>query len=1460
MNFPYPIQGLSENFSAGSQPPLTTRSSKNVRAINPADGRIQGAQRAGLSKFGDAQVSIGPVKRIVSIAYDAPLQNYVDLGNSCVIEWSKATPSGGDAKVIGLDRQSNLYVRDGNAGVVKYNSEGTQLWKIALPTSEDPQEILAIAIDPDTDYVFVGVSVGGKADTAKIFAYRQLDDNQTDLVWTDTPGGFIMQLRVRKARLYALSNFPDHNRSYISVYGRPTSAARTVEKQWAVPYPANDFDVSPKDESVFVASSPNSQRGLDPRSPFTTQASQLWTPYDLSNYKERIWSWHDATMDDTFAIQRVPGSDVDDGGEVLAWRCKLNTGRDWIANHGISQHPPVPAAEVGPIYRREGLNGMPALSFTGQAYNGSGSGPATKVGRSMVGLPASSKDKSYRREQLSPIPTYKGAQFAVFMVVKCGIDDEIRGLLSIPRSDTTGLNRFRGITINRRDDNNLPGTPSMMGSVSVHDVAGTSSAVGNDSGQSTPNAAGQSGLNGAAPGPLSNTGLAVITWICDGGLHDVTGSATRSLFRINGLAVDRWMSPQSWSTLEAMTLGIGHLGNPGHSRFAGEVCEILTLSDWQNQSGVQQRLVTAPVWPDDPWTINSDTEVERIEGYLAHKWGIAHELCTGQAAWLTATPPGPANGDTVTINGETYTFTNAAMTTARQVALTGDIRTTMGNLYQAINAIGDPGVSYDHRTRKHATFIAMAPVEQVGLGSVRMAIKSISPYQAVAAVSETGANLSWNAASTALKIDDLGGPNGWHPHPFTLKKTHNSRGGPPATGTNTVLQVVPELLLQSPYAMLSKWSANTGKLRWVATSGHDVTASPSGGATVTNASGIGGVGYGVRVNSQGEIYSAGPKQAAAGSPETIVSDPIDLRKFGDSGNTFVTSIAGTGDPWAVALFQAADSFESSILRMDVDSFDNVYVPIFYTVAAQTYTSVSAVGYRRASLVGVGQEFFRYAGLPNAQEAYAVLVDPLKPNLPTGDTVQHGEFFYLGVKPHAGDTAGLSVFKVRQLQTNNVAGSVRTIVNLAVCAGFVRRFTSTSMVTVTGGDPNVPGGGLDPDAQYVDVAICQGQAFFTDGKNTKYYDPKTDTLADYKSTSSGVIPRRCKLIAGWNDRVVLARQADAGHLWFMSKQGKPFDWDLYPFTFTSATAIAGNDSRANVSPDAITALIPYDNDTMIVGMDGSIHMMTGDPADGGQFDLISDEIGIAFGQAYAKDPEGNVYFYGSRGGVYVMGPSSKPRRLSQNRIERRLQDVDLTSNRVEMIWDVERDALYVLVVAQDLGGYLLESYCWERKTDSWHLDTYGRHNATGVQPTCAFILDGDDPDDRKVVFGCEDGWVRFVDNAALSDDGTPIDTDVMFGPLPAPKGTIEAMFTDFDITLTKASGSPTWTLYSSDTPEDHGEPKSQGKLVSGSNPRILTRIRGSYCWFRINTADRESSWAFESLDLRGQPMGLKRPGK
>jgi len=1455
LNFPF--GGLSENFAFDEQPPNTSRDIRNMRGVDPKTGRLRGASRAGVYRFMENPIASAPVKRIDQVVYEAPNQDYTDLGDALVTVWSRATPSNRDSLGLALDSQSNLFVLDGAAGIVKYNSSGVKLFKISLPADGKGDVCRALVVDATTGFIYSGVSDSGDSTKARLWCYRQQDDNETDQVFEVEIGGLVEQIKLYNRELYVLLNFPDRGRAYIRVYGLIDTTEPEQQKEWQVPYPANDFDISPKDGSIFVASDVNTQRGLDPRSPSTTQDSVDWTPRDLDNFKKRIYSWHDASERDTLALSPIGPESGDDGAEVIQWKCKMKTGRDWFANKGISAYPPVPAEEAGPVYRQEGVNGQPSLSFTGTVYRGSND---SNIGRSMVGLPASSADRAYRREHLSPVPTYKGAQFAMFMVVKAGIDRNQRGLLSLPKADNDD---GRMLIVNRRPDDSLPGNWPHPGSVYLHERDG----VASDTGQSTPDTDAPLYVSPRriGPGGLSNTGLAVITWICDGGVHDVDdGTASRSLMRVNGHPVERWQS-KPFSTEEAITLGIAWLasGTFSHHRFAGEVCEMVCLGDWYDQDENQQRLITAPTYPDTAAPASgatlSDTECERIEGYLAHKWGISHELPTGQAAWaqFSATP---ADGDTLTIDTVTYRY-KTTIAQANDIKIdTDDTRNMAINLYFAINRIGEPGIDYHQETLKHPTYIATAGVQLSNIDeppSIYVGIRSIDPYAPrISLATSTGsASITWNAATTQQAIDGNGGPDGFYPHPFTLKKTTWSRGGPPGTGAegaNTLTQVTPSYLLQSPHTMLSKWSANTGNLEWVATSGYDVTASlfdPGVTDQVrTTGTGLSGMGYGVRVNSEGEIYSAGPRQAAAGTPETISAEDKDIRKFGDTGTAFVVAAAGAGDPWAHELFSTATSFESTLLRMDVDAFDNVYIPVYSTAAGDTYEDISVVGYRRASTgTADGDEFFKFS---DTHEAFAVIADPKKPSLPKGDVIQHGEFLYLGTEVLAADTTFLSAFKLRQLLTTNTSGSVRTSTIVAVCNGIA------SKISLAGAPTTITGGPIDANAQYIDSAVLFGKLFFLDGKDIWTYDPIEDTIAVYESNSPGKFLPRCKLLASWRGRLVGARPADNANNWFMSKLGDPFNCDLAPFTITEVQAVLGSDSRAGIAPDAITSLIPYNDDLLIFGCDHSIHRMTGDPMAGGEFHLISDITGIAFGRAWAKDPEGVIYFFGSKGGVYRMLPGGLPQRMTLNRIERRLADIDLTTNRIEMAWSYDEDGLRVMVVPYGAGGTHVEHYFWERKTDAWHVDDYGKVGTTSVQPTCLFVSDGDLPADRKLLFGCEDGRVRYHDRDALADDTEPINSFALMGPFVPDNEGMQVRFSGFEFVTAASQEPPLWYLYASDTAQMPREPKAHGRLKVGRS-KVLVPMKGSACWVGLGLTDTDGRWAYESGACMAEPMGITR---
>lgn len=1461
---PFPLKGLVENEPLSDQPPGTSSKMRNTRSNDPISDRTRGGQRGGTTRFIDIPLAGAPVRRIQQVTYDAPNQTYADLGNDLVTESSMALPGKGDAFDVRIGHQGDRYLIDNGNGIAKFNSTATLLWKIALPLEDKAHLVKALVVDGDTDIVYAGASEGGKQETARIFAYTQRDDNETELLWQIEPGGYCAQLRIYNNELYALLNFPDSGKAFIYNYTAITAGQDAdgdggpeLSKQWECMFPASDFDISPKDGSVFVASQANDQRGLNPSSPGSTQATQDWTPRDLDHFKERYWSWHDASDRSTIDIAPLSATAGDEGGEVVVWRDKLGNGRDWYANHQLSFFLAVPPGETGPTYRKSGIGGLPSLSFSGAVYNGSSA--SGTPGQTMCCSEPSSSDRGFRAEQKSVLPVYKGAQFALFMVVKGALDDVLRALIGISTSSDAALTR--AISFNIADNTLFP----CPGSVRVRDAGAVAGTVG----QSTPNAGGPSGPANVNPGATGSSGLTIITWISDGGVHDgnaengLTGFSTRSVLRVNGQPCDRWQCTPFYSNL-SQTLGLAFLGNSGFSRFAGMVGEMFVLADWYDQSGVQQRLVTCPPYPDlawqpmnDPTAISTygfnpgDTEVERIEGYLAHKWGCANELVTGQANFLNFSGVGPGVGDTVTIDGVVYTFRNV-LASAGDVAIGGGVRAAMNNLFQAINRIGNPGTDYFATTQRHPTFMATAGVEAGGTDLV-VGIRSRSPYQAQSACTETGANLAWYSATTFLTRAGSGAYGGYYPHPFALQKTTNSMGGPPGTGvegTNTQARISPYLLMQSVYPALEKYEAATGKLTWVATSGFDITASTVSNQVRTTGTGIGGVGFAARVNSEGEIYSLGPKQATVANPEAISSDAVDIRKFGDTGTAFTRLAAAEGDPWSAMLF-ATDSFTEPLARMDVDAFDNLYAPIFYTGTDTDYEDARLVAYRRASNAGAGVEFVRYINA-DIEPAYAAAADPTKPAFPDGDLIQHGEFVDIATQESGAADDHFSWFKLRGLSTTNTSGSLRGSDILAVCAG--------SLFKVVRGGPAtlITGATMDSVTSFIDSAYLLGKAYFADGKKIYVYDPVDQSFAVLTSNSSGQVPLRCKLLASWNGRLVAARPSDNAQQWFMSKQGDPQNWDIAPPTITEAQAVIGADSRTNLPSGPINALVSLRDDLLLFGLDGAILRMTGDPMAGGMFHPISQDTGMAFGQSWCRDPDGFWYFFGDSGGVFRGdGAGQQIVRISLNKIERRLAEIDMTAYRLELEWSYLEDGLKVVQVPIGNGGDPVVGWFWERGTDSWTEETYGYVGSTGRQITCLHALNGDLPEDRVLLYGCEDGRLRFHDMSAKDDDGQAIDSFALIGPIAPSSAEEEMLFTDFELVTARDQNGPNWFLYSGETADVPSFPDFHGRAAQGRAQRNLARVRGSFVWYGLGLNEIGGRWAFESLACRVEPVGIKR---
>ncbi len=344
------------------------------------------------------------------------------------------------------------------------------------------------------------------------------------------------------------------------------------------------------------------------------------------------------------------------------------------------------------------------------------------------------------------------------------------------------------------------------------------------------------------------------------------------------------------------------------------------------------------------------------------------------------------------------------------------------------------------------------------------------------------------------------------------------------------------------------------------------------------------------------------------------------------------------------------------------------------------------------------------------------------------------------------------------------------------------------------------------------------------------------------TSGGTCTRlsgsRCGLIAVWGGRIVLSGLETDPNNVFMSAVGDPFDFDYAPATQTVQQAVAGNvTSGYGKNPDIVTALIPYTDDVLLIGGSHSIRKMLGNPAEGGMNVSVTDITGIAYGSAWCQSPEGIIYFFGSRGGVYRIDPENGiPNRLTSLTIDERLADLDFGSNLVTLEWDDRAIAVRVYITPTD--GTATTHYVWDVRNEAWWQFSYAdaAHN-----PMACHLMAGNAAADRRILEYGQDGYVRMVDIDATSDDGSPISSFVYLGPFSG------MMFVEIAATLSENSGNVTWGICSASSMERalDAAPRQTGRFKAGRNACQWPRAFIEQGYLRLSAT---GPWALESLTV------------
>lgn len=456
-------------------------------------------------------------------------------------------------------------------------------------------------------------------------------------------------------------------------------------------------------------------------------------------------------------------------------------------------------------------------------------------------------------------------------------------------------------------------------------------------------------------------------------------------------------------------------------------------------------------------------------------------------------------------------------------------------------------------------------------------------------------------------------------------------------------------------------------------------------------------------------------------------------------------------------------------------------------------------------------------------------------------------------------------------TGVTPASLRTTKIIAVAGGSVYSGTpSIPMSVVSGGATLLTATGR-VGAQAAAGTSVQG-VFFCDGTTShyKYLDLPTNTIVDWAgAVTAGSLPagsvdatKACRIIVLWRGRIVMAGLQEEPQNWFMSAVDDPFDWDYSPATTVSTQAVAGNTGDPSgidggLLGDVVTALMPLNADLLFIGGDHTLWVMRGDPAAGGSIDNITRQVGVVGQEAWTVDTRGNLYFFGNNGLYRLSGDQLE--QVSRGKLDRLFSSINTATNIVRLLYDREHQGVHIFITpALAEPDEPTDHYWWDERTDSFWRDQF----PTTVGPTAVLLFDADDPDDRAVLLGGWDGYIRCVDRSTYNDDGTAIDSFVKF-PLihPAvPQGQFQ--LNEVQLALDADGSGAALDIYRGHTPQAAIAETTASftkALVAGRNVPIRYRLRGNALVFRLRNNTAGQTWAYENGTAMIAGVGRQRAG-
>lgn len=166
------------------------------------------------------------------------------------------------------------------------------------------------------------------------------------------------------------------------------------------------------------------------------------------------------------------------------------------------------------------------------------------------------------------------------------------------------------------------------------------------------------------------------------------------------------------------------------------------------------------------------------------------------------------------------------------------------------------------------------------------------------------------------------------------------------------------------------------------------------------------------------------------------------------------------------------------------------------------------------------------------------------------------------------------------------------------------------------------------------------------------DTDTPVVFDYDDNSvsqavatEGTFPSDCRIACTWQGGIWVAGSVAQPHVFSGSRTGDPYDWDFAAPDTDTGGAFTATGENFGLIGEAITALIPFTEDVLIIATEQTMWALRGHPRRGGVLENISQTIGVLGQGAWTQDASGRVFFM-SRNGVGVLQGGGAPSLVSR----------------------------------------------------------------------------------------------------------------------------------------------------------------------------------------------------------------------